>query len=136
MVFKDLGYTGVRITKTSQAEVLDGEVIGNPESTIIFDNLTLLENFSRVEESTPSETGVNRNQNMKVSILKADYKDFTFDLSTPLEDLEIEFNLSKKLQGVAFNDTLGDVVKCKVVDIYETGFDILKLVVFKIVTLE
>jgi hypothetical protein len=136
MLYKDFGYTGIRITSISQAEILDGVVTGTPQLNTIFDDLALLENFSRIEESTASETGVNRNQKMKVSILETDYPDFTFDLSIPLESIEVEFNLSKKSQNTAFDISLGSVVKCKVTDVYKTGHDILQSVIFEIVTLE
>ena len=136
MLYKDLGYTGIRISLSTQTEISGGVVTNSPQSSVIFNNLALLENFSRLEESTGSQSGVNRNQGMKVSILEVDHPTFTFDLQTPLENVEIEFNLSKKLQNVAFDDTLSDIVKCKVTDMYQTGFDVLKLIVFEIKTLE
>ena len=48
----------------------------------------------------------------------------------------MEFNLSKKLKNQRFDPDLKDVVKCKVTDVYETGFDVLKLIVFKLISLQ
>ena len=136
LLFQDLNYTGIRMTVSVDADVLDGIVISEHKSIVIFDNITLLENFSRIQEDPATEVGVNKNQEFKVSILASDYPNFVFDLNTPLDNIQVEFNLSKKLKNQRFDPDLKDVVKCKVTDVYETGFDVLKLIVFKLISLQ